>query len=93
MLKDRSMTRDSHFPFKEDKTGKKTYGKKMMELKVELYANENAKAAHANRKRIGTKEINLSDYIDKGMVTECFRMHSDNKTDNVYLTVSIQVLS
>lgn len=93
MLNDRMMTRDSHFPYKEDKNQKRTYGKKMMELKVELYSEQSAKAAHANRKRIGTKEINLSDYIGKGAVTECFRMHSDAKTDNVYLTVTIQILS
>ena len=93
LLKDRSMTRDSHFSFKEDKNGKRTYGKKAMELKVELYGEKNSKAAHSNRKRIGTREINLSDYIGKGTVTECFRMHTDAKTDFVYLTISIQVLT
>ena len=59
----RSMTRDSHFSFTQDKTGKKTYKNKDMEFKVEMYQDEKAKAAHSNRKRIGTRHINLAAYI------------------------------
>lgn len=46
-----------------------------MELKVELYGDKTAKAAHSKRRRVGTKNINLASYIGKGIVFETFSMH------------------
>ena len=48
-------------------------------------------AGKNQRLKIGHKDINLAGFFDQGSVTKTFRMDTDNKTDNVYLTVSLMV--
>ena len=66
------------------------YEKKTLELKVEFYQDEKAEG-HRSRKRMGVRELNLSDYIGKPPKFECLRLDLNNKTQYVYLTYMIHV--
>ena len=41
--------------------------------------------------RQGKRTLNLTDYIGRGIVTECFRMDTERNKDRLYLTVKISV--
>ena len=73
------LLRKCQFPFKADKNGSKSYEKKTLEVKIEFYSDEKSKGARS-RKRMGLREINLSDYINKGPVVECLRLDTTGKT-------------
>lgn len=91
LTKDHTLLRKSHFPFKTDKNGKKTYEKKTLEVKIEFYGDEKAKGTR-NRKRMGFREINLCDYIDKGTVVECLRLDTGEKgSELAYITMKFEI--
>ena len=64
----------------------------MLQLKVEFYGADD-KAGKRNRKRVGLRDVNLCDFVGKGAVTQCFRLDTDKKSQNVYLTVKIQIFT
>jgi hypothetical protein len=74
------------------KGGKKIYEKKTLEFKVELYADEKGDK-HRDRKRIAGREINLTEYIDKGPIHETLRLDNSKNTQHVYLTFMVHVTS
>lgn len=83
--------RKSQFPYKTEKGGTKLYEKKTLEVKIEFYSDEKAKGTRA-RKRMGSREINLSDYINKGPVVECLRLDTGTKNSQLaYITIKIEV--
>ena len=74
----------------DKKTGEKKHKRKELTLKVELFDRINADASAGVKK--GHKDLNLADYIGRGLVTEC--LHIDvGKTEHLWLTVRIAVAS
>ena len=60
-------------------------------MKIEFYTDEKAKGTRS-RKRMGHREINLSDYIDKGPVIECLRLDTGGKNSQyAYITMKFEV--
>ena len=85
-----TLLRKCKFPFKMEKGGKKVYEKKTLEMKVEFYQDEKAEG-HRARKRLGKRELNLSDYVGQPIKFECVKLDLNNKTSHVYLTYMIHV--
>ena len=65
----------------------KQYEEKTAELKIEFYEKNTDYENKSSRK--GYKELNLSEFINKGMQTKTFRM---DKEGHIFLTVNITVL-
>mmetsp|Transcript_13540 Transcript_13540/g.23052 ORF Transcript_13540/g.23052 Transcript_13540/m.23052 type:complete len:86 (-) Transcript_13540:683-940(-) len=65
--------------------GEKVYKPKLAELKIEKYDSQ----VGGEGLRIGYKELNLSDYINKGLKAYTFQMEGKGL---LFLTVLISVL-
>jgi hypothetical protein len=76
--------RNCKFDFKMSKD-QKIYQKKKAELKVELFDDRYT----GEGERIGYKELNLSEYIKKGLRKCTFQM---DDLGNIFITVMISVL-
>ena len=80
------MARNCHFKYRDTNNKTKNYEDKFAELKIELYDAEDG----GEGKRVGKHDLNLSQFIGRGIQTLTFAMDKDQK---VYLTVKISVLS
>ena len=86
-IKNHYMKRNCDFKYRQDKkTGEKSYNRKDLTLKVELFDRINADVSQGVKK--GHKDLNLADYIGKGLVTECLQL---DKNEHLWLTVRIAV--
>ena len=86
-----SFSRNCTFKYKVDKNGNKIYKMKEAELKVEKYKKDKAIGEFDQEsERIGYKKIDLSDFINKGLITKTYKM---GKTDSLYFTVRISVIT
>jgi hypothetical protein len=59
-------------------------------MKVEFYSAAKGEK-HRDRKRVGSREINLCDYIGKGPTVECLRLDNSRSNQQIYLTYSVHV--
>ena len=56
-----------------------------------MYSHETKKGPSSQGVKKGKYYVNLSDYIGKGLKTECFKMDMD-KNQHLWLTVRIAVI-
>lgn len=77
------------YKMKKDASGQavKMYKPKTAELKIEFYEKEAQFENKSDKK--GHKDLNLSDYINKGLQTQTFKMDAQGY---IFLTVKIAVL-
>lgn len=90
-VKNRNFKRNCRIHYTTDKEGQKKYLKKDLELKIEFYERLEQSADQGERK--GYRLLNLSDYIGRGLVTECFNMDMVKNKSRLFLTVKLSVVS
>lgn len=92
-VKDRYFKRNCDFHYKVIGKGKeRAYKAKELELKVEFYESKDQSSSEGIKK--GDRKLNLCNYIQRGLVTECFDMNPNSRKlkGQFFLTVKISVV-